>query len=210
MTIKLDAQTRDANQNLGYLRKQGLMPAICYGSKNIPAAISVDANTFSKIFKEAGESTTITLNLPTGPVQTLIHDVEMDPVKKQPIHADFLIIDIKKPVHVAVPLEFEGVSEAVKTGGGILVKVLHEIEIEALPKDLPHSISVDISKLQTLEDHILAGDLVLPKGVSLKTKESEIVASISVQKEEAEESSPSDLSSIEVEKKGKKDEEVSG
>lgn len=206
--ITLDAQIRNTKDSLDFLRTKGFIPAVFYGPKKTSTAISVDLSAFTKVLKEAGESTPVTLKVSDGTtLETLIHEVELDPVKGTPKHADFLIIDTNKPVHVSVPLEFDGVSEAVKTGGGTLVKVLHEIEIEALPKDLPHVIHVDISKLATLDDQITVNDILLPKGVTLKTKDHEIVASVVGQKEEVETTSAPDLASIEVEKKGKKDEE---
>ena len=107
-----------------------------------------------------------------------------------------------------IPLEFVGISPAVKDLGGNLVKVLHELKISAEPQNLPHSISVDISKLATFDDQILASDIVLPAGVDLVELPTEVVASVSEPKaEEPVESAPVDLSSVEVEKKGKKEEE---
>ena len=139
----------------------------------------------------------------------MIHEVQVHPITGEPVHIDFLVIDMNKSITVSVPLEFTGVSGAVKSGLGVLVKVLHEIEIEALQKDLPQVLTVDISKLNTLEDGILVSDIVLPKGVTLVTEGTDVVASIAEQKEEVEAvATPVDLSAIEVEKKGKKEEEA--
>jgi large subunit ribosomal protein L25 len=103
-------------------------------------------------------------------------------------------------------LEFIGESAAVK-GGGVLVKVMHEISIEAMPKDLPSEIKVDISSLVDYESQIKASDLILPAGVELKIEADEVIALVQEPKEEViEESAPIDLSSIEVEKKGKAEE----
>ena len=84
---------------------------------------------------------------------------------------------------------------------------MHEIEIEALPKDLPHNISVDLSVLAALDDQIHVKDLALPKGVKMITDENEVIALIAPIKEEVVDETPVDLSAIEVEKKGKKEEE---
>lgn len=203
--ITLTAKTRDTKDTLGYIRSKGLMPAVFYGAKNESTVITVDTLSFIKALKEAGESTTVVLELDGKKITTLIHDVQVDPVKRTPMHADFLTVDTNKPVTVMVPLEFIGVSESVKQGLGTVVKVIHEIEIEALPHDLPHMIEVDISSLKTTEDQITTLDLVLPKGVTLKSDESEIVAIIAEQKEEVE-TEVVDINSIEVEKKGKQDE----
>jgi large subunit ribosomal protein L25 len=121
-----------------------------------------------------------------------------------PRHADFYVIEKGAKVKVDVQLVFDGVSPAVKDLGGILVKVLREVEIEAGAKDLPHELRVDISTLVDLKSVIHAKDLALPTGVTLITKADEIVASIAEAKEEVEEAPTAvDMSAIEVEKKGK-------
>jgi large subunit ribosomal protein L25 len=169
--------------------------------------LSVPSVDFIKVFKNAGESSTIKLDIDGIQVDVLIHDVQLDPLKGFPLHADFLAIDMKKPVHVSIPLEFTGVAPAEKAGLGTLVKVIHEVDIKALPKDLPHSIMVDISSLETLDDQIHVSDLKLPNGVTMITEAIEVVALVAAAKEEKEEV-PVDLSAIEVEKKGKKEEEA--
>jgi large subunit ribosomal protein L25 len=106
-------------------------------------------------------------------------------------------------VEVAVPLEFVGESPAVKAGAN-LVKVLHELAIEADPVNLPHELTVDVSILTELGQQIHAGDLKLPAGVTLTVAPEEVVALIQEVEEEApEEAVPADLSAIEVEGKGK-------
>jgi large subunit ribosomal protein L25 len=115
---------------------------------------------------------------------------------------------MKKKIRVKVPLVFEGISNAVKSGIGNLVKVLHEIEIEALPIDLPQKLFVDISKLETLDNNVFVSDIRLPAGVVAITNGGDVVASVVAQVEEKEEVVVQpDLSAIEVEKKGKKEEE---
>ena len=140
-------------------------------------------------------------------VDVLIHDVQVDPVKGFPVHVDFLAIDMNKPVEVTIPLEFIGLAKAEKDGLGTLVKVLHEVDIKALPKDLPHNIEVDVTSIATLEDVIHVKNIKLPNGVTLITEGEEVVALVAAAKEEKEEA-PVDLSAIEVEKRGKKEEEA--
>ncbi len=205
--LNLNAKIRDIKEDLEVLRKGGNLPAVYYGMGKPSTSISIPMVEFKKVWNKAGESSTVKITTADGAVDALIHEVQVDPVSDQPIHVDFLVIDMNKKIQVGVPLEFTGVSEAVKGGLGTLVKVLHEIEIEALPKDLPHNLVVDISKLATVDSQILVSDIVLPAGVALITKDTEVVASVALQKEEKEEVAPVDLSAIEVEKKGKKDEE---
>ncbi|HEY4477971.1 MAG TPA: 50S ribosomal protein L25 [Candidatus Paceibacterota bacterium] len=207
--FSITAKTRDLSADLEKMRSNDEMPSVYYGSGVASTSISVPKIAFQKIWRDAGESTPIELVVDGKKVNVLIHDVSMHPVTNEPIHVDFLVVDMSKKISVFVPLEFVGVAPAVKSGLGILVKVLHEIEIEALPKDLPHNIEVDISTLVDAESQIAVSDLKMPTGVTAIAKASEVVAAIALQKEEKEEeSAPVDLSAIEVEKKGKKEEEA--
>ena len=203
----LTATKRSKTDKLATVRNNGMVPAVVYGARVENTSISVSSIDFIKAFKEAGESSTLMLDIEGKKIDVLIHDVQVDPVKGFPIHVDFLAIDMSKPVEVQVPLEFIGVAPAEKSGLGSLMKVLHEVHIEALPKDLPHAITVDISNLETLQDQIHVKDIILPKGVTMITHALEVVALVAPAKAEKEEEAPVDLSAIEVEKKGKKDEE---
>ncbi len=205
----IQATTRDTNAHIAALRTSGMIPAVFYGAGKPTTSISVSQSEFQKVWKEAGESSTITLTLDNEKVDVLIHEVQFDPVKGTPIHVDFLVVDMNKPVQVAVPVEFEGVSPAAKSNLGTLVKVMYEIEVKALPKNLPHAIVADLSKLQALHNQILVSDLKFPAGVTPVPAADEVVASLAAQVEESNEpQAPVDLSKIEVEKKGKKEEEA--
>ncbi len=207
----IKAKKRDITEKLDTLRKSGEIPAVFYGMGKETTSIKAPLAQFKKVWRDAGESSAVKLSLPTGEIDVLIHEVQVDPITDEPIHADFLVIDMKKKIQVKVPVEFEGVSPAVKSGLGNLVKVLHEVEVEALPADLPQKLVVDISKLATLEDVVTVSEIKLPSGVSAITPLTDIVASIVMQVEEKEEEvAPVDLSAIEVEKKGKKEEEGAG
>ena len=208
----LTAIKRSKTDKLATIRTNGMVPAVVYGVRVENTMISVSSIDFDKILKIAGESSTILLEITDAEkkesikVDVLIHDMQKDPIRGFPIHIDFLAIDMNKKVEVTVPIEFIGIAPAEKEGLGILVKTLHEIEVEALPKDLPHNISVDVSILVALDDQIHIKDITLPKGVTMITDENEVVALIAAIKEEVLETTPVDLSSIEVEKKGKKEE----
>ncbi|MCX6755162.1 MAG: 50S ribosomal protein L25 [Candidatus Nomurabacteria bacterium] len=204
-TIK--AKTRDPKADLSALRKGGEIPAVFYGMGKETTPITISSVEFKKVWHKAGESSTVKIEAESGAVDTLIHEVQVHPVTDEPIHVDFLVVDMNKKIKVHVPVEFTGVSAAVKGGLGSLVKVLHEVEVEALPKDLPHNLEIDISKLITVDDVVLVSDISIPANVTIITALEEVVASIAVQKEEVE-VAPVDLSAIEVEKKGKKEEEV--
>lgn len=218
----LTATKRSKADKLGDIRSNGMIPAIVYGVRVENTMLSVPAVDFEKILKVAGESSTILLEIKEDDnektastdktieprkVDVLIHDVQVDPIRGFTTHVDFLAIDMNKPVEVTIPVEFIGVAPAEKESLGVLVKVMHEIEVEALPKDLPHNVTVDLSILTALDDQIHIKDITLPKGVKMITDENEVIALIAPIKEEVVEEAPVDLSTIEVDKKGKKDEE---
>ncbi len=204
----IKAKSRNAGIKLDALRKGGEIPAVFYGAGQVTTPITLSTIEFKKIWREAGESSAVKVGVGTVNIDALIHEVQVDPVTDEPIHVDFLAIDMKKKIKVKVPLEFVGVSNAVKSAIGNLVKVLHEVEVEALPADLPHNLSVDISKLEGLSDQVFVSDIKLPAGVVVINNPTDVVASIVAQVEEKEEvAAPVDLSTIEVEKKGKKEEE---
>jgi len=204
--LSLKAEIRDTKTKPEMIRKAGKIPAVFYGKKEKSTPISVSKVDFLKAWREARESSVISLQTPEGAVESLIHEIDFDPVTGSPRHADFYVFEKGHKVKVEVPLEFEGVSPAVKDLGGVLVKVLYALKIEAMPKDLPHNVVIDISPLATFESQILAKDIVLPSGVTLLEHADEVVALVSAPREEKEEeSAPIDLSAIEVEKKGKEE-----
>lgn len=190
------------------LRAEGVLPAVIYGRSEESTPIAVNRKEFEKVYKAAGESSVITITGLDGNKSVLIQQVDVHPVSGAPLHADFYAIEKGQKVTVSVPLEFDGVAPAVKDFGGILTKVMHEIEIECEPAELPHAIHVDVSKLATLEDQIKVSDLKFPPSAKVSIDMDEVVAMISVAKEEPVEAPVMDLSAIETSvERGKKEEE---
>ncbi len=187
-------------------KKEGFIPAVYYGAHEKSTPIFIDAIEFKKVLASAGESSSITLKTEHGDEVAMIQDVQLHPVKSMPIHADFYVLEKGQKVHVKTPIEFIGESNAVKAGG-VLVKVLHELSVEGDPSKLPHEFTVDISALVDNHSVIHVSDIKLPAGVELyHVNPEDIVASITVAQEEVVETAPVDLSAIEVEQKGKKEE----
>lgn len=204
LTIQKRTETADA------VRATGNIPAVFYGPKAESTPITVNGPEFIKVWRQAGESSVITLTGLGEDHDALIHDISKDPVRDTVTHVDFYVIEKGKKVQVAVPLEFVGEAAAVKTLGGILLKVIHELEIEAMPKDLPHAIEVDISSLVDFDAQIKVSDIKLPAGVTAEIDGDEVVALVSAPKEEVEEDTPTtiDMAAIGIsEERGKKEEE---
>jgi len=194
------------------LRRSGFIPAVVYGAHHAATPISVSAVEFGKVLHEAGEAAIVSLTGLGEPLPALIHEVYFDPITDHPQHVDFYAVTKGEKVEVAIPIVFKGVSPAVEAGAN-LVKVLHEIEVEADPMNLPHDIEVDLSALAAIGDQIRVKDLKLPADVMLIGEPNDVVALVQevvVEKEEEKVAEPADISSIEVEKKGKEEEVKEG
>lgn len=183
--MTLEVTVRDQKQSADTLREAGLLPAVVYGSKQEATPIAVPRAVFEKLFREAGETTVVTLTGLPEKAETLIHDVQFHPVTGIALHADFYALAKGQKVTINIPLEFTGAAPAEKLGH-IVVKALHEIEIEVAPAELPHSLPVDISKLENVGDHIVASEVTLPPSARLITNADEILVSITEFKEEKE------------------------
>lgn len=208
MTVTLSVETRkERGKELKKLRAAGKLPAVVYGPKEESQALSLDARVFNKLYKEAGESTIITLTGLKEDTEVLVHDVAFDPARGGITHVDFYAIERGKELTVDVPLEYVGEAPALKLGG-TLTKVLHEVEVTCRPSKLPQHITVDVSALIDLETQIQVKDLVLPEGVKLENDPEDVVALVQAVEEEVEEVPEAiDMDAIEVEEKGKKKEE---
>lgn len=200
----LHAQTREQGVSVDALRASGSMPAVFYGAKEAPVAISIKADEFSMLWNKVGGSAIVDLDGPFGKKEVLIHDVQVHPVTGVPLHADFYVLEKGKKVTVTIPLEFVGVAPAEKLGG-IVVKVMHEIEIEVEPREIPQKIAIDLDALTTLESEITFKDLPLPASAVSNIEPDEVVVSITLPEEEKEET-PMSVEDVKIEEKGKKEE----
>lgn len=183
----LKAEKREiTGKKVRNIRKQGKLPAVLYGAGEKGILLEISEKDFDKVFRQAGESTLLELEIGPDKKNVLIHEVAFDPVEDRPLHVDFLQVRLDKPIRAKVQLTFEGEPLAVKNLGGILVKVAHELEAEALPRDLPHEIKVDISGLQNLGDRLMVKDLKLPRGVKVHAPPEEILILVEAPKSEEE------------------------
>lgn len=186
-----------------------LLRGVFYGKKEKSTPISIPYAGFKKVWKEAGGSSLIVLKGVGDDKEAIIQNIDFDPVTNCLRHIDFYVIERGKVIEAEILLEFIGVAPAVKELGGILVKTLRELKIEVLPKDLPKHIEVDVSVLKDFEDRILLKDLILPSSAKLLEDPEEVVALVAPAEEEIEEETVEvpDIADVEIEKKGKAEEE---
>ena len=213
MSLILNVKKRDLTKKFPKANKveskTELLRGVFYGKKEVSTPISISYVEFKRVWKEAGNSSLIVLKGIGEDKEVVIQDIDIDPVSGRVRHVDFYVIERGKVMEADILLEFIGESPAMKELGGTLVKVLHELKIEVLPGDLPKDIKVDLSLLKTLESKIFIKDLILPSSAKALDDVDEVVALIAVAEEEAEAevSGAPDLADIEIEKKGKKEEE---
>lgn len=162
------------------LRREGVLPANIYGKKVKSQAVQLDLKSFLPVYQAVGETGVVSLQLKgeTKIRPVLIHSVQIDPVTDRPLHADFYQVSLKEKVTTEIPIELVGESPAVKEKVGILIQPLSEVEVEALPTDLPDKFEIDIGKLKGVDDAVLVADLQVPEGVKVLTGTKQILAKI--------------------------------
>ncbi len=208
--MELTVQKREIlGRKIKSLRRDGLIPAELYGHGFKNVHLSVSAKDFSKVFKEAGESTIINLIVENSKLPVLVHDVGFNSLNDEIDHIDFYAVRMDEKITATVPLEFVGEAPAVKEKGGVLIKAVKEIELETLPADLPRSIAVDIAPLSDIGSVIRVGDLKIGSKIKLLVDLETVVASIIEQA--AEEAAPEvKIEDVKVEGEEKKKEKEKG
>ena len=205
----LSAKKRDiSGKKVKSLRESGFIPAVIYGYGVENELLTIKDKEFLKIWREAGESTLVELDIDGEKKNVLISDVQTDPLSDKPLHADFHAVRMDEKIRARVPIEFIGESSAVRNLGAVLVKVMHDVEVEALPANLPSNITVDISGLSNFEDRIFIKDVKIGNEVELLASPDDVVVLVTEpKKEEAVPVQEAGIESIEVEEKGKKEKE---
>jgi large subunit ribosomal protein L25 len=185
--MELKAKSRTLlGRKVKALRRAGFLPAVIYGEKVESRPIAVPYKDFEKVWHEAGESTILTLDVEGEKFNVLIHDIVSDPIRGILLHADFYAVRMDKVIRAKIPVEFFGESPAVKNEGGILVKVIQEIEVEALPQNLPHELRIDLSALTSIGSRLIIKDVSVSSGVKILADENDIVALVEAPRTEEE------------------------
>ncbi|MDP3955393.1 MAG: 50S ribosomal protein L25 [bacterium] len=176
--IELNAQLRTVmGSKVRQIRDSGFIPAVLYGKGQEPIALQVPHKDFNKTFKMAGESTLVYVSVDGQTYPTIIHDIARHPASDAIIHADFYKVNLSKKIKTMIPVAFIGESQAVKDGG-IFIRNVNELEVEALPQDLPHEINFDMSTLVAFGDQILLKDAKVDSKVEVLGNVDEIVATV--------------------------------
>ena len=184
-TFTIAAQSRDSH--VGELRRAGNIPAVLYGHGIEAQSVTVEMREFLKLLPKAGYTTIINLKLDDKQDHPVfIRAVQFHPVKSTVMHVDFYQVRMDEKVTAKVPLKFIGEAPAVKDLAGTLVRSMDELEVEALPIDLPHELEVDISSIKDFDTVLHISNIKLPKGVVALQEEDEVIALVQPPRSEAE------------------------
>ena len=185
--MKLSVKKREIHgKKVKNLRAQGLVPAVIYGKHVKAESISCVKNDLLKVYRTAWYSTPVEL---TGDVDhlVLINSLQLDPVSDEIISADFLAVSRTEKVAAKIPVVTFGESQLEKLNEGKIMQVRDEIEVEALPQDLPSKFEIDISVLETVNDVFFIKDLKVSDKVTILDDPDLPILTVSVLSDEAEE-----------------------
>lgn len=177
--LNLTSQPREVTgRKVKKLRALGLVPAHVFGHEIKSENITVDEKEFKEIFHKAGETSIINLKSDKTDYPVLVKGLHLDPVSLKILHVDFYKVNLAEKVKVSVPVEITGESPAVETKLGLLLTPVSEVEVEALPADLPEKIEINVESLKEVGDTITVGDLKLNDKIEVLSDSELVLASI--------------------------------
>ena len=159
------------------LRREGILPANIYGKDIKSIAVQAALKDFDKVFKEAGETGLVDIMVGSQTIPVLIHNAQTDYLGNY-LHADFYKVNLKEKVKTMVPISIIGEPKAAVDKVGLLMNILSEIEVEALPEQLPENIEINVENLALVDEQITVDDIKAPEGVSILTDPSQVIVKI--------------------------------
>lgn len=164
----LSATKRDSlGRKVKKLRVAGQLPATVYGKKVESASITVASEAFATTYEDAGETGLVELSVGGTVRHVLIHHVQKHPVTGAILHVEFHQVDLKEKVHAKVPIVLVGESSVVSEKRGVVLSILDEVEVEALPTELVENIEVDVAALSEVGQEVKVKDLKVPAGLTV-------------------------------------------
>jgi large subunit ribosomal protein L25 len=203
----LQAEPRGVGRHeLREIREANLVPAVVYGAHQEAKVVAVDAKALHRALHAVGTGLMDLQVSDQAPLQVLAREVQRDPIKRAVLHVDFQVVSMTDKLRLHIPIEHEGTAPVLSNPDLVLVRRMDSVEVECLPADIPQRLMADISRLMSVDDELLVGDLKLPAGVRLMTDPTHVVYSVTISRaaavEEAEEAeAPSE--EVEVVAKGR-------
>lgn len=177
VTVKANTREDFRRSATNELRKNGKVPAVVYGQNQDPVSISVDSLELLKTLRDEGRNVIISLDVEgKSPIDVMLHEHQIEPIRDELHHADFFRIDMSSEVDVQVPIHIDGDAVGVREGG-ILSQPLHELSIRAKPNEIPEEIKVDVSNLD-VNDSLLVSDLKEGRNYEIMEDETTTIVTI--------------------------------
>jgi large subunit ribosomal protein L25 len=193
-------------KQVSQLRRAGQLPGVIYGHNITPTAISLDAHSAGIAIPRLTSSSIVNVELEGKLIPALVREKQKNYIKGILSHVDFLAISLTETIHTKVSIHFFGTAPVIKEFNAIIVHSLNELEVEALPNDLPERIEVDLSGLANLGDAVHVRDISLPAAVTVLSDPDEIIAVATAVREEVADEAAAEVAEPEVIEKGKKEE----
>ncbi len=186
---KLSAEKRTIlGKRVKHLRREGILPANMFGKGIKSVSLQLPLKDFQEVYKKVHETGLVDLTVSGEVHPILIQNVHIDPQTHTPLHADFFKVNLKEKVKATIPIIAVGEPKAVSDKIGVLLQPLSEVEVEALPADLPEHLELSVEKLAQIGDNLTISDLKIPTGVEIMAEPAEMVFRIDeLVSEEAEE-----------------------
>lgn len=197
-------------KHVGALRRAGKLPGVMYGHKFEPTAIEMDFREASRVLHAASQSQIITINLDGKEYAALVRERQKNYIRNEFLHIDFQVVSLTEKIRTKVTINLTGTSPAVKEYNAVVYQELNEVEVEGMPGDLPESIIVDVSSLETIGQALTVGDLNVGDKIEIFRDPSEtvvVITSGAAEEEEEVEEVVEELEEPEVIERGKKEEE---
>jgi large subunit ribosomal protein L25 len=186
--LKLAVEPRTVLGTVGAhrLREAGKIPAVLYGHGDAPQHLAVDGRTFEELLHHGGRSGIITLTEGGKSRETvLVRDLQIHPVSRRVIHVDFQRVSADEKIHTTLPVVTIGTAEGVRSFGGVMDVITHELEVSGPASRIPEHLDVDVTALG-IHEHVSAADVKLPPGFTMLTPPETIVVSIESSRTERE------------------------
>ena len=180
MDLQISVDPRDVTgKGVKRLRAAGVVPGVVFGKKAGSVAVQLDAKALEALYREAGRTSIVKVLVNGGSATSVvIKSIQRNPLTGRALHVDFFAPDLTQEMMVDVPLVFVGKAPAVEETGGSLFTSLDHLKVRALPADLPHEFTVDVSSLVDLESAIHVSDLPVAENVTVLNDADELVAKV--------------------------------
>ena len=180
MALEIAVSARSAaGKHNRRLRTTGVVPGILFGKKAGSVPVQVESKALEALYRQAGRTSIVSVVVDGGqPTSAIIKSLQRNPLTGRILHVDLFAVDLSHEMTADIPLVFEGVSRAVELDGAILFTSLDHLKVKALPADLPHEISVDLSVLVDLDATIHVGDLKVGDKITVLNDADELVAKV--------------------------------